>query len=71
MSSIIETKDLGLAAFVKTRGYRLIGCENRVFKLESTESNASRAEMEIEYSNSCCRQHDSNVMSLRQLLTPN
>jgi hypothetical protein len=69
--SVIETKDLGLAAFVKSRGFKLIGCENRVFKLENVDSTASRAEMEIEYTNSCCRQHDSNVMSLRQLLTPN
>jgi hypothetical protein len=68
--SIIETKDLGLAAFVKSRGFRLLACENRVFKLENDESSSTRAEMEIEYSNSCCRQHDSNVMSLRQLLTP-
>jgi hypothetical protein len=30
--SIIETKDLGLAAFVKSRGFRLLACENRVFK---------------------------------------
>jgi hypothetical protein len=69
--SVIETKDLGLAAYVKSRGFRLLSCENRVFKLESVENISSRAEMEIEYSNSCCRQHDSNVMSLRQLLTPN
>jgi hypothetical protein len=71
MSSVIETKDLGLAAFVKIRGYKLIGCENRVFKLESEESDLTRSEMEIEYSNSCCRAHDSAVMNLRMLLTPN
>jgi hypothetical protein len=70
--SVIETKDLGLAAYIKIKGFKLIGCTNRVFSLESPEGKVvTRSEMEVEYSNSCCRQHDATVMNLRQLLTPN
>ena len=68
--SVIETKDLGLAAFIKLRGFKLVSCESRVFRLESEEA-ITKMELEVAYSNSCCRQHDANVMSLRQMLTPN
>lgn len=70
MATYIETKDLGLAAFMKLRGLKLVGCENRVFKFEGEngDPNNTKAMLEISYANSCCREHDSNIMYLRQLL---
>lgn len=65
---IVEVRDLGLAAYVKLKGYSLLACENRVFRFECPE-NVSKSELEIEYANSCCRQHDSNVMFLRQMMS--
>lgn len=62
---VIETKDLGLAAYMKTKGARLLGCENRLYRFES---EISKREYELEYGNSCCRQHDANVVYLRSLL---
>jgi uncharacterized protein YaiI (UPF0178 family) len=63
--TVVECRDLGLAAFVKNKGFKLLGCEGRVYKFECGESEYR--ELEIEYANSCCRAHDSVVMSLRQL----
>ena len=68
---IIETKDLGFAAFIKMSGLKLIACESRVFKFEServSEGTNIKSELEVAYANSCCREHDSNIMFLRQLL---
>lgn len=61
---VITVKKLGLAAFVKMKGGKLLkfGREGYTFDV-----NKSEAEIEIEYLNSCCYQHDQQVMSLRSL----
>lgn len=61
----IETRELGLAAFMKIRGAKLVEYSNRVFVFESDRDlNVWR----VEYANSCCYQHDTEVMSLRKFL---
>jgi alpha-acetolactate decarboxylase len=66
----IETGDLGLAAFMKMRGLELDSCIGRVFRFKcDTECELVKRELEIAYANSCCRQHDSNVIYLRSMMT--
>lgn len=67
----IRVKRLGLAAFVKINGGKLLGHEKdrHTGKGEFVfESDKSTRQWEIEYSNSCCNLHDSEVMSLRKLM---
>lgn len=71
----ITTNDLGLAAHIKSKGYTLIGCNERTFSFDSgvsgeVEVMQVKSELEISYANSCCRQHDSNVMYLRSMIKP-
>jgi hypothetical protein len=67
----IKVKRLGLAAYVKMCGAGFIAHE----KDKSTgryvfvfESDKSLPEWEVEYANSCCSLHDSEVMSLRKFM---
>ena len=63
---IVEIRRLGLAAYIKMVGTPLLKYENRVFYFE-TERTAE--EWEVEYSNSCCSRHDSELCELRKFLT--
>lgn len=62
----IKIKDLGLAAYCKSNGCKLLSCENRLFEFET---NKKLLDWEVEYANSCCRSHDQEIMSLRKFLT--
>ena len=66
----IRVKRLGLAAYIKINGGTLLGHEkDRHGKGEFVfESERTARQWEIEYSNSCCNLHDSEVMSLRKLM---
>jgi len=65
--NIVKTKKLGLAAYMKIKGCKLIGCDKGVFTLEAINS-ASDREWEIEYMNTDCYRHDVEIMHLRKLL---
>ena len=62
-----ETRDLGFAAYILMKGYKLDRCENRMFIFNEL-SKSSGEKLSVEYANSCCRRHDSNIMFLRQML---
>lgn len=62
----IKTSDLGLAAYLKKQNCLLIRKEGKkeiIFESEKTLNN-----WEIEYMNSCCKKHDTEVMILRKFL---
>ena len=59
----LEVKRLGLAAFMKVNGCSLLKFNNNVFHFESDKSIN---DWEIEYTNSCCSKHDSEVCELRK-----
>lgn len=67
----IKVKRLGLAAYVKMSGASFIAHEKdpdtRRYMFVF-DSNKSLAEWEVEYANSCCSLHDSEVMSLRKFM---
>jgi hypothetical protein len=67
----VRVKRLGLAAYIKMNGAEFKGHEAdpKTGKGEFVfESDKTARKWEIEYSNSCCNQHDSEVMSLRKLM---
>lgn len=61
----IETRKLGLAAYIKMQGGALIECAGRVYKFES---DRAVEDWEVEYLNSCCHRHDTELINLRKLL---
>lgn len=65
---VIIVKKLGLAAYVKMQGGKLIRVGKDGY---SFEYDRSAKEAEIEYLNSCCYEHDQQVMSLRALKETN
>lgn len=60
----IETRKLGLAAFIQINGSKLVGMNGRAFVFESEKQ---LRDWEIEYANSCCQKHDQSVCELRKL----
>ena len=69
----IETSDLGLAAYMKMKGLSLVSCTGRVFVFDCKSDDSCelvKREMEVDYANSCCRQHDSTVVYLRSMISP-
>jgi hypothetical protein len=62
---MITTKRLGLAAYIKMNGGVLLEIRDSKFCFETDKTEG---EWEIEYSNSCCYQHDSELVNLRNLL---
>lgn len=64
---IVKTRKLGLAAFIKMKGGMLKGCNHGTFVFESERSIE---DWQIEYTNSCCCAHDTELMQLRTLLRP-
>lgn len=63
-AATIETKKLGLAAYIKTNGCKLVGMNGKAFVFESEKELRV---WEIEYNNSCCQKHDQAVCELRKL----
>lgn len=62
---LVQTRKLGLAAYIKMQGGTLIKADKGNFEFESDTPLQS---WEIEYSNSCCHRHDSELINLRNLL---
>lgn len=71
------TKNLGLAAFMKMKGCKLLKVENRTFYFNFDKHNLKEKDKqfcndikvwEIEYLNSECLEHDTILMSLRKML---
>ncbi len=66
---VINTSDLGLAAYMKMQGCKLVTVNDREFVFESEVKNET--EWKVEYLNSCCHFHDCELMTLRKLIAPN
>jgi len=63
--AVIKVRQLGLAAYIKVNGAKLIGIEERHFMLESDKT---LEEWRLEYNNSCCSKHDAEVCEMRYFL---
>jgi hypothetical protein len=61
----VEIKQLGLAAYVKINGGKIVGFQNGKFIMDTDKSEQ---EWEIQYMNSESFKHDSEVMYLRKLM---
>ena len=68
-TSVVETRKLGLAAYIKMHGGELTGVEqeSNTFSFRDA-SEKSVTDWEFEYVNSCCHRHDTELVNLRKLL---
>ena len=62
---VIETNDLGLAAYIKMNGQKLMSINGKVFVFESERE---LDDWYVEYSNSCCHRHDTELLNLRKMM---
>lgn len=60
--AIIETRKLGLAAYIKMEQGNFLGVVDNKFRFES---EMTAEEWDIRYCNTCCHRHDMEVMALR------
>jgi len=58
-------KGIGLAAYIKMQGEKLVDVQDKRFVFESDKTEQ---EYQIEYLSSCCSYHDAEVCNLRKLL---
>lgn len=61
----LEIRKLGLAAYIKMKGGKLIEYKNSRFVFES---DRTESDWEVEYLNSCCHRHDTELINLRKLI---
>lgn len=66
---IVETRKLGLAAYIKMQGASLesVQSDSNTFAFEDGSGKDVKA-WELEYMNSCCHRHDTELVNLRKLL---
>jgi len=65
----LEIGNLGLAAYMKMMGCKLNKVNGKVFVFELSENGMSEEEWRIQYFNSCCFRHDTELMMLRKLIS--
>lgn len=63
----LSTRRLGLAAYIKMHGTIFRGYENGAFLFEAPDDRTIE-DWHIEYMNSCCQTHDSELVTLRDLM---
>lgn len=63
-------KDLGLAAFMQLNSCELLGYSNKRFKVEDPDKQDIEY-WRVKYSNSCCSQHDKQILVLRDMVRSN
>jgi len=61
----VETRKLGLAAYIKMNGGMLVKYEKGKFHLDADKVER---QWEVEYMNSCCHRHDTELVNLRKLM---
>ncbi len=70
--SVVTTRTLGLAAYIKMQGGQLMDFEQDTnmfsFKIMTDNVGKSAQDWEFEYLNSCCYRHDSELVNLRKLM---
>lgn len=70
MDKEIKVRDLGLAAYIKMKGGILVRFEERMIVFRVKEDKTVE-DYRMEYLNTCCFRHDSELMTLRKLIKSN
>ena len=63
----LRTKQLALAAYLKKEGAVFRGYVDGEFEVDST-GDKSIDDWHVEYLNSCCHKHDTELVTLRALI---
>jgi len=66
--TLLEIDNLGLAAFMKMNGLKLVKVIGKCFVFDERDG-MSEEEWKIKYLNSCCFRHDTELMMLRKLIS--
>lgn len=64
---VLEIKDIGLAAYMKMNGFKVLGYDGQTFQMEG-DSYKSFDDWSLEYTNSCCCTHDNQLLQLRDMV---
>lgn len=64
----LRTKKLALAAYLKMHGAVFQGHQEGHFIFDQPENGKSIDDWQVEYLNSCCHKHDTELVNLRSLL---
>ena len=62
-----DIKDIGLAAYMKMHGCKVLGYDGSVFRM-SVPDDRSASDWSLEYTNSCCCTHDNQLLQLRDMV---
>ena len=65
---VLEIKDIGLAAYMKMHGSKVLGYDGNVFQMQSNPEAKSFEDWSLEYTNSCCCSHDNQLLQLRDMV---
>lgn len=67
-----RTRDLSLAGYLAEHGLELRRArrnpESRHFEFVLEDPDSEAEELAVEWANSCCRRHESRIMSLKALI---
>jgi len=61
----LKTRDIGLAAYLKIKGTKLLKCEERMLYFET---DRTLEDWRVQYYDSESRTHDAEVMAIRKLV---
>jgi hypothetical protein len=64
---VLEIKDIGLCAYMKMNGFKVLGYDGQTFQMEGDDSK-SFDDWSLEYTNSCCCTHDNQLLQLRDMV---
>ena len=64
----LRTKKLALAAYLKMHGATFQGHQDGQFVFAQDEAGKDIDAWQVEYLNSCCHKHDTELVNLRSLL---
>lgn len=65
---VLEIKDIGLAAYMKMHGCKVLGYDGHVFQMQNSPEVKSFEDWSLEYTNSCCCTHDNQLLQLRDMV---
>jgi hypothetical protein len=65
---ILRTKKLALAAYLKMHGALFQGHQEGQFVFKVDAESKSLEDWQVDYLNSCCHKHDTELVNLRGLL---
>jgi len=72
MGMVIDIREIGLAAFMKMKGCKVVSYDGHIFVMDTGHSHhysdRDFDDWSLSYTNSCCCSHDNNLLQLRDMV---